>query len=80
MKDPEICVIQCKPKKSRDCGFTKVIISPGKHMKLVFASSITGKTIQDIADELLEFALSRAKIEMDDGRYITLSEAGGITE
>ena len=80
MKEKETCIIQCKSKKSRDCGFTKVIISPDKHMKLVFASSITGKTIQDIADELLEFALSRAKIEMDGGKCITLAEAGGIEE
>ena len=80
MEKSETCVIQCKPKKQRECGFTKVIISPDKHMKLVFASSVTGKTIQDIADELLDFALSRAKIEMDGGRYITLAEAGGITE
>lgn len=74
MDKKENCVIHCKPKKSRDCGFTKVIISPDKHMKLVFASSITGKTIQDIADELLEFALSRAQIEMD-GKFIALAEA-----
>lgn len=76
----ENCIIQCKPKKSRECGFTKVIISPDKHMKLVFASSITGKTIQDITDELLAFAMSRARIEMDGGRFITLAEAGGNTE
>lgn len=80
MKDQGNCIIQCKPKKSRDCGFTKVIISPDKHMKLVFASSITGKTIQDITDELLEFALSRARIEMDGGKFITLAEAGGLSE
>lgn len=80
MKPAENCIIRCKPKKSRECGFTKVIISPDKHMKLVFASSITGKTIQDITDELLEFALTRARIEMDGGKFITLAEAGGITE
>ncbi|MBQ9898529.1 MAG: hypothetical protein IJM44_03625 [Ruminococcus sp.] len=74
MQNKEQCVIQCKQKKQRDCGFTKVIISPDKHMKLVFASSITGKTIQDITDELLEFALSHAKIEMDGGKYIPLGK------
>ena len=70
------CIIQCEPKIRLAAGYTRVRVLPENHAKLVILSGVTGKTIQDIVDELLAFALKNVKIEQNDGTIIDLNIGG----
>lgn len=71
------CIIQCESKIRLAAGYTRVRVLPENHAKLVILSGVTGKSIQDVVDELLAFALKNVKIEQNDGTIIDLNIGGG---
>lgn len=70
-------VIQCEPHRELACGYTKVKIMPNNYSKIILISGMTGKSIQSITNELLEFAISKASIQSGE-TTINISEIGGI--
>lgn len=71
------CIIKCKPCKEVACSYTKVKITPDIHSNIILISGVTGKSIQDITNELLEFAISRTSIQSNDNTLISISEIRG---
>ena len=71
------CIIQCEQRMRLAAGYTRVRVLPENHAKLVILSGVTGKSIQDVVDELLAFALKNVKIEQNDGTIIDLNIGGG---
>lgn len=70
-------VIQCEPPKELACGYTKVRIMPNNYSKILLIVGMTGKSIQDVTNELLEFAISKTSVQSGE-TTISLSELGGI--
>ena len=70
-------VIQCEPHRELACGYTKVKIMPNNYSKIILIAGVTGKSIQDITNELLEFAVSKVSVQNGE-TTIHLSELGGI--
>lgn len=62
------CVIRCNP--------NRIGVAPDKHAKMLMIASFTGKTLQDVQDELLEYALKDVKIDRGDGNLFNLNVGG----
>ena len=73
------CVIRCNPKMCLAAGYTRIGVAPDKHAKMLMIASFTGKTLQDVQDELLEYALKDVKIDRGDGNLLNLN-VGGFEE
>lgn len=58
---------------SLSCGYTRVRIMPRNYNKIVSIASITGKTIQDTVDILVEYALNNCEVKLSDGKTIDFS-------
>lgn len=70
------CVIRCNPKMCLAAGYTRIGVAPDKHAKMLMIASFTGKTLQDVQDELLEYALKDVKIDRGDGNLFNLNVGG----
>ena len=68
------CVFQCKTKNTLACGYTRVRIMPDNYSKIITVTSMTGKTIQDVVDELIEFALQNVELQVDSNTRIQLNK------
>ena len=68
------CIIKCNPNKTAlGCGYTKVKVQPQTYSSIVLIASMTGKTLQDITDELLTFAIENTSVELN-GNTIKFSD------
>lgn len=69
------CIIKCNPHPHRELasGYTKVKIMPENYSKIILIAGMTGKTIQEVTNELLTYAVKNTKIEHEDG-FINLSK------
>lgn len=70
------CVIRCNPKMCLAAGYTRIGVAPDKHAKMLMIASFTGKTLQEVQDELLEYALKDIKIDRGDGNLLNLNVGG----
>lgn len=68
----ESCIIKCS-QRNLVSGYTKVKVMPDNYSKIILISGCTGKTIQEVVDELLSFAISRTQIQQDDGNLMSLN-------
>nr|DAJ63510.1 MAG TPA: CopG-like protein [Caudoviricetes sp.] len=71
------CVFQRKPNASLACGYTRVRVMPDNYSKIITVTGITGRTIQDVVNELIEFALQNVEIQVDNNTRIPLSKLTG---
>lgn len=69
-------VIQCEPRRELSCGYTKVKIMPNNYSKIVLIAGMTGKSIQDISNDLIEYALTKTDVKSAD-TVISVSEMAG---
>ncbi len=69
------CIIKSLPHRELTTGYTRVRVMPENYSKILVITGVTGKTIQDVVDELLKFAISNTKIDVD-GTVIDLSSIG----
>lgn len=67
------CIIKCNPHRELASGYTKVKIMPENYSKIILIAGMTGKTIQEVTNELLTYAVKNTKIEHEDG-FINLSK------
>lgn len=68
------CVIKCNPNKAvLGCGYTRVRVQPQTYSSIVLIASMTGKTLQDVTDELLTFAIENTSVELN-GNTIKFSD------
>lgn len=70
------CVIKCEPHRELACGYTRVKIMPNNYSKIILISGMTGKTIQDVTNELLEYAASKVSVQIDEDNIVNLSDMG----
>lgn len=70
------CVIQCNPHRELACGYTKVKIMPNNYSKIILIAGMTGKSIQEVTNELLEYAISKTVVQSDDN-FISISDLKG---
>lgn len=61
----QACVIKSLPHRELAAGYTRVRIMPDNYSKITVIAGMTGKTLQDVVDELLKFAISNTKIDVD---------------
>lgn len=78
-ENSDSCIIKCNPQRALAAGYTKVKIMPQNYSKIILISGMTGKSIQDIVDELLAYAISKTEIEQNDTK-VELSAFLGGTE
>ncbi|WP_418521221.1 hypothetical protein [Ruminococcus champanellensis] len=52
-------------------------VIPDNYSKIITVTGITGRTIQDVANELIEFALQNVEIQVDNNTRIPLSKLIG---
>lgn len=72
------CVIKCNPNKTAlGCGYTKIRVLPENYSGIVLIASMTGKTLQDVTDELLAFAIKNTTVNVG-GKNIKISDVGGV--
>lgn len=67
------CIIKSNPHRELACGYTKVKVMPDNYSQIILIAGMTGKAIQDLANELLSYAIANAIIEID-GKRIKLSD------
>ena len=68
------CVIKCNPHRELACGYTKVKIMPENYSRIVL---IAGMSIQDLTNELLNYAIDYVVIDVD-GNKINFSDVQGV--
>jgi len=73
------CVIQCNTGTNLTLGYTKVKVHPNNYSDVVMIAGVTGKTIQDVVDELLSFAIRNTRIMKQDGSLIDINLGGSNT-
>lgn len=71
------CVIKCNPHRELACGYTKVKIMPESYSRIVLIAGMTGKSIQDLTNELLNYAIDYVVIDVD-GNKISFSDIQGV--
>lgn len=71
------CVIKCNPHRELACGYTKVKVMPENYSRIVLIAGMTGKSIQDLANELLNYAIDYVVIDVD-GNKINFSDVQGV--
>ena len=71
------CVIKCNPHRELACGYTKVKIMPEYYSRIVLIAGMTGKSIQDLTNELLNYAIDYVVIDVD-GNKINFSDVQGV--
>lgn len=74
--EDDSCVIQCNPHRELACGYTKVKIMPNNYSKIILIAGMTGKSIQEVTNELLEYAISKTVVQSDDN-FISISDLKG---
>lgn len=72
------CIIKCNPHRELTTGYTKVKVMPENYSKIVLIAGVTGKSIQDIVNELLTFAVGKTKIETNNGHIDIANIEEGI--
>lgn len=65
------CIIKCNPQRMLTSGYTKTKIMPENYSKIILITGMTGKSIQEVTNELLSYAIKNAKIKSEDG-FISL--------
>lgn len=65
--DNDNCVIKCNPHRELATGYTRVRVMPENYSKIILIVGMTGKTIQDVVDELLTYAIKNTKIQNESG-------------
>lgn len=71
------CVIKCNPHRELACGYTKVKIMPENYSRIVLIAGMTCKSIQDLTNELLNYAIDYVVIDVD-GNKINFSDVQGV--
>ena len=79
-KVPDACIIKCNPQRNLVSGYTKVKVMPENYSKIVLIAGVTGKTIQEIVDELLTFAIKKAQIQQGNANPVNLNLKEGESE
>lgn len=74
--DIEKCIIKCEPRRELACGYTKVKIMPNNYSKIILVAGITSKSIQDLTNELLEYAINNASIQVDEDTIVNVADIG----
>ncbi len=67
------CIIKSNPHRELACGYTKVKIMPDNYSQIILIAGMTGKSIQDLTNELLNYAVANVTIDVD-GKRIKLSD------
>lgn len=70
MATPNKCRIRCNTKGT--LGITKIIVSNENYEKISLIANVTRKSMQEVAAELLHFAIKNCEIVQDDGTSINL--------
>lgn len=69
------CIIKCNHLNIA-AGYTRVRVMPGVYSKLVMITGVTGRTMQDVVDALLTYAIDYVKIEQADGVIVDFNVGG----
>lgn len=54
---PKECLIFANTGKALNCGYTRVRVEPEQYVPITVIASMTGKTLQSVVAELLQFAI-----------------------
>ena len=73
VKASEKLVIKSEGTQSLACGFTKVKVFPKYYANILHISGLTGKTIQETVNILLEYAIRNCIVEIDDINKVDFS-------
>lgn len=65
---PKECLIFANTGKALNCGYTRVRVEPEQYVPITVISSMTGKTIQSVVAELLQFAIDNTVIDVNGER------------
>lgn len=65
---PKKCVNTVNTGKALNCGYTRVWVEPEQYVPITVIVSITGKTIQSVVAELLQFAIDNTVIDVNGER------------
>ena len=60
------CIIKCNH-LNLAAGYTRVKITPSVYPNVIMIAGMTGRTLQDVVNELLTYAIGYVKIEQADG-------------
>jgi hypothetical protein len=70
---PKECVITVNTGKSLACGYTRVRVLPKQYLPITIVSNMTSRTIQDVVEEMLQFAIENTVMDIN-GERVSLSE------
>lgn len=65
---PKECLIFANTDKSLACGYTRVRVLPKQYVPITVIASMTGKTLQSVVAELLQFAIDNTVIDVNGER------------
>lgn len=65
---PKECLIFANIGKAFNCGYTRVKVEPEQYVPITVIASMTGKTIQSVVTELLQFAIDNTVIDVNGER------------
>ena len=67
-KKPKKSLIFANIGKAFNCGYTRVKVNPEQYVPITVIASMTGKTIQSVVTELLQFAIDNTVIDVNGER------------
>lgn len=71
---PKECVITVNTNKATlACGYTRVRVLPKQYLPITIVSNMTSRTIQDVVEEMLQFAIENTVMDIN-GERVPLSE------
>lgn len=70
---PKECVITVNTGKSLACEYTRVRVLPKQYLPITIVSNMTRRTIQDVVEEMLQFAIENTVMDIN-GKKVSLSE------
>lgn len=66
---PKECLIFANTGKAAlNCGYTMVKVKPEQYVPITVIASMTGKTLQSVVAELLQFAIDNTVIDVNGER------------
>lgn len=65
---PKECLIYANTGKALNCGYTRVRVEPEQYVPITVIVSMTGRTIQSVVAELLQFAIDNTVIDVNGER------------
>ena len=70
-------VIKCSTVNAGASGYARVRVKFDKYALLALVARMSGNSIQDTIDHLLDVAFENTEVELFDGRKVTLRALGG---